>query len=302
MDMTVQRKGIILAGGSGTRLYPITLGISKQLLPVYDKPMIYYSLSILMLTGIRNILIISTPEDIGQYQRLLGDGSQWGLNFNYAIQKKPEGIAQAFLIAEDFIKKDSCVLTLGDNLFYSYNLTKILKQANTNEIGASVFVYRVDNPNAYGVIELDENNIPLRIIEKPQTPISNLAVTGLYFYDNQVVDIAKTITPSARNELEITCINQHYLNKGQLKVINLGRGSAWLDSGTHDSLLQATQFIETIEKRQGLKIACPEEIALRNNFITLEQFEKLAHRLKNNSYGQYLLKILKEEISHAVYS
>ncbi|HEX2548525.1 MAG TPA: glucose-1-phosphate thymidylyltransferase RfbA [Gammaproteobacteria bacterium] len=300
--MTVQRKGIILAGGSGTRLYPITLGISKQLLPVYDKPMIYYSLSILMLTGIRNILIISTPEDIGQYQRLLGDGSQWGLNFNYAIQKKPEGIAQAFLIAEDFIKKDSCVLTLGDNLFYSYNLTKILKQANTNEIGASVFVYRVDNPNAYGVIELDENNIPLRIIEKPQTPISNLAVTGLYFYDNQVVDIAKTITPSARNELEITCINQHYLNKGQLKVINLGRGSAWLDSGTHDSLLQATQFIETIEKRQGLKIACPEEIALRNNFITLEQFEKLAHRLKNNSYGQYLLKILKEEISHAVYS
>ncbi len=294
----MNRKGIVLAGGLGTRLYPITLGISKQLLPVYDKPMIYYPLSVLMLAGVRDILIISTPEHMDQYHRLLGDGQQWGVNFTYAIQESPKGLAEAFLIGETFIGNSSSVLTLGDNIFYAHNLTKILRQANENKDGATLFVYHVDNPSAYGVVEFDAQGNPINILEKPEHPPSNLAVTGLYFYDNQVVDIAKTVKPSLRNELEIASINQHYLSNKQLKLINLGRGSAWLDSGTHDSLLQASQFIETLEKRQGLKVACLEEVALQCKYITLDEFAKQAHRLKNNAYGQYLLKILREEESH----
>jgi len=294
----MNRKGIILAGGMGTRLYPITLSISKQLLPVYDKPMIYYPLSVLMLSEVRDILIISTPQHLDQYRQLLGNGKQWGVNFTYAAQEKPQGLAQAFLIGETFIDNDPCVLTLGDNIFYAHHLSNMLKQANENKQGATLFVYQVDNPSAYGVVEFDDQGTPINILEKPEHPPSNLAVTGLYFYDNQVVDIAKTVKPSARNELEIASINQYYLDKNQLNLINLGRGSAWLDGGTHDSLLQASQFIETLEKRQGLKIACLEEIALRCKYISIDEFAEQAYRLKNNAYGKYLLKILKEEGSH----
>lgn len=291
-----KRKGIILAGGSGTRLYPVTLGINKQLLPVYDKPLIYYPLSCLMLAGIRDILIIVTPHDIDKYKCVLQDGRQWGLQFTYAIQKKPEGLAQAFLIGETFIGKSPCALVLGDNIFYAHHLSDMLKKANQIREGAVIFTYPVDNPQAYGVVQFDHHKRPIRILEKPSHPPSNCAVTGLYFYDNQVVDIAKHVKPSQRGELEITCINQHYLDMHQLQVMDLGRGSAWLDSGTHDALLQASQFIETIEKRQGLKIACPEEIAYRCNYIDRDQLTELAHRLGKSAYGQYLFKILNEEV------
>lgn len=291
-----KRKGIILAGGSGTRLYPVTLGINKQLLPVYDKPLIYYPLSCLMLAGIRDILIITTPYDVDQYKRLLQDGRQWGINFTYAAQVKPEGLAQAFIIGESFIGKSTSALVLGDNIYYAHHLSDMLKKANKINEGAVIFTYPVDNPQAYGVVEFDHHKKPIRIIEKPKHPPSNCAVTGLYFYDNQVVDIAKDVRPSARGELEITCINQYYLDMNKLTVMDLGRGSAWLDSGTHDALLQASQFIETIEKRQGLKIACPEEIAFRCHYIDAEQLARLAHTLDKSAYGQYLLKILNEEV------
>lgn len=299
-----KRKGIILAGGAGTRLYPVTLAINKQLLPVYDKPLIYYPLSCLMLAGIRDILIITTPFDVEQCKRLLGDGHQWGLNFSYAIQEKPEGLAQAFIIGESFIGQSPCALVLGDNIFYAHHLSSMLKEANQSKEGAVIFTYSVDNPQAYGVVEFDQHKKPIRIIEKPKNPPSNCAVTGLYFYDNQVVDIAKDVRPSARGELEITCINQYYLDIDQLQVMDLGRGSAWLDSGTHDSLLQASQFIETIEKRQGLKIACPEEIAFRCKYIDREQLASLAHMLGKSAYGQYLFKILNEEVyrNHEIYA
>ncbi len=291
-----KRKGIILAGGTGTRLYPVTLGINKQLLPVYDKPLIYYPLSCLMLAGIQEILIITTPSDVEQYKRLLQDGRQWGLRFSYATQEKPEGLAQAFIIGESFIGHAPCALVLGDNIFYAHHLSEMLKKANRINEGAVIFTYPVDNPQAYGVVEFDQHKKPIRIIEKPKQPPSNCAVTGLYFYDNQVVDIAKDVRPSARGELEISCVNQYYLDINQLKVMDLGRGSAWLDSGTHDALLQASQFIETIEKRQGLKIACPEEIAFRCHYIDEAQLERLAHSLGKSAYGQYLFKILKDEV------
>jgi glucose-1-phosphate thymidylyltransferase len=299
-----KRKGIILAGGSGTRLYPVTLGVNKQLLPVYDKPLIYYPLSCLMLAGIRDILIITTPLDVDQYKRLLQDGHQWGLNFTYATQEKPEGLAQAFIIGESFIGKSTSALILGDNIYYAHHLSDMLKKANQVNEGAVIFTYPVDNPSAYGVVEFDQHKKPIRIIEKPKHPPSNCAVTGLYFYDNQVVDIAKDVRPSARGELEITSINQYYLDMNQLTVMDLGRGSAWLDSGTHDALLQASQFIETIEKRQGLKIACPEEIAFRCNYIDVEQLERLASLLGKSAYGQYLLKILDKEVykKHETYA
>jgi glucose-1-phosphate thymidylyltransferase len=291
----MRRKGIILAGGSGTRLYPVTQGVSKQLLPIYDKPMIYYPLSVLMLANIQDILIISTPNDISQYERLLKDGRQWGLRFTYAVQPKPEGLAQAFLIGESFLDNSPSALVLGDNLFYGHNLTSMLQTADQRTVGASIFVYPVDDPTRYGIIEFASDGKPARIVEKPQNPTSHLAVTGLYFYDNQVVEIAKNIRPSKRMELEISCVNQHYLERGQLHVVNFGRGFAWLDNGTHESLLEANQFVETIENRQGLKIACPEEIALRRGFISIEQFEQIAKTMHNTSYGRYLLKILKEE-------
>lgn len=299
-----KRKGIILAGGSGTRLYPVTLGINKQLLPVYDKPLFYYPLSCLMLAGIRDILVITTPHDVDQYKRLLKDGSQWGLNFNYAVQEKPDGLAQAFIIGESFIGNDLSALVLGDNIFYAHHLSDMLKEANQTTSGAVIFTYPVENPQDYGVIEFDQNKKPVRIVEKPLNPPSNMAVTGLYFYDNQVIDIAKSLRPSARGELEITDVNQYYVNRQQIKVMNLGRGSAWLDSGTHDSLLQASQFIETIEKRQGLKIACPEEIAYRCKYIDADQLASLAHQLGKSGYGKYLLKILNEEVNqdHEIYA
>lgn len=299
-----KRKGIILAGGTGSRLYPVTLGINKQLLPVYDKPLIYYPLSCLMLAGIRDILIITTPFDVDQYKRLLQDGRQWGVHFSYAIQEKPEGLAQAFIIGESFIGKSTSALVLGDNIYYAHHLSDMLKKANKINQGAIIFTYPVDNPEAYGVVEFDHHKKPIRIIEKPKHPPSNCAVTGLYFYDNQVVDIAKDVRPSARGELEITSINQYYLDISQLTVMDLGRGSAWLDSGTHDALLQASQFIETIEKRQGLKIACPEEIAFRCKYIDAEQLSRLAYTLGKSAYGKYLLKILNEEVytKHETYA
>lgn len=299
-----KRKGIILAGGSGTRLYPVTLGINKQLLPVYDKPLIYYPLSTLMLAGIRDILVITTPDDLHAYERLLKDGSQWGLSFSYAIQEKPEGLAQAFIIGESFIGRSACALVLGDNIFYAHHLSGMLREANQVREGAVIFTYPIDHPEAYGVVEFDHLKKPIRIIEKPKNPPSNCAVTGLYFYDNQVIDIAKDVRPSARGELEISCINQCYLEMHQLKVMDLGRGSAWLDSGTHDALLQASQFIETIEKRQGLKIACPEEIAFRCHYIGADQLASLAHQLGKSAYGQYLFKILNEEVyqKHETYA
>lgn len=285
-------KGIILAGGSGTRLHPVTLGVSKQLLPVYDKPMVYYPLSVLMLADIKEILLISTPHDIGSYKKLLGDGSQLGISIDYAVQERPGGLAQAFLIGENFIGNDNCCLILGDNIFYGENFTEKLLKAKTNTDGATVFGYLVDDPSSFGVIEFSEDGNVNSIEEKPKNPKSNYAVTGLYFYDNKVINIAKSIEPSERGELEITSINNAYLDKNKLNVELFGRGFAWLDTGTHDSLLDAGQFVQTIEKRQGLKISCLEEISYRNGWITSDDVLKRAKELNKNDYGKYLEKII----------
>ncbi|EHT7835009.1 glucose-1-phosphate thymidylyltransferase RfbA [Listeria monocytogenes] len=287
-------KGIILAGGSGTRLYPLTKAISKQMLPIYDKPMIYYPLSILMLAGIKDILIISTPEDTPRFEQLLADSDQLGINISYAVQEKPEGLAQAFVIAEDFIGDDSVSLILGDNIYYGQGLSKMLQRASAKKAGATVFGYHVNDPERFGVVEFDESMKAISIEEKPTEPKSNYAVTGLYFYDNRVVEIAKSIKPSERGELEITDVNKRYLELGELDVELMGRGFAWLDTGTHESLLEASTFIETIERRQNLKIACLEEIAYRMGYIDEAAVEKLAEPLKKNAYGQYLMKLINK--------
>ncbi len=293
---TSPRKGIVLAGGSGTRLHPATLAISKQLLPVYDKPMVYYPLSTLMLAGIRDILLISTPQDTPRFAALLGDGSRWGVNISYCVQPKPEGLAQAFILGKDFVGAAPSALVLGDNIYYGHDLQGLLQAADARDTGASVFAYHVHDPERYGVVAFDAHKRALSIEEKPTVPKSNYAVTGLYFYDSQVCDIAADIRPSPRGELEITDVNARYLEQNQLSVEIMGRGYAWLDTGTHDSLLEASQFIATLEKRQGLKVACPEEIAYRSGWITTSQLEALAQPMLKNGYGQYLMQIVKSQV------